>query len=74
LRNQRVQHFEKTENGARKVYVLFPDSDDAYILEGNYLKIWQLADGTVGEEGLKAVDGEAYSEMAKAGLIASCEL
>jgi len=69
LRNPCVQHFEKTEGGTTKVYVLFPDGEDAYILEDSYLKIWQLADGTATEEALMAVDGAAYSEMAKAGLL-----
>jgi len=73
LRNQCVQHFEKADGGVPKVYVLFPDSEDAYILEENYLKIWQLADGRVREEDLKAVDGEAYAAMMDAGLMTICE-
>jgi len=73
LRSPSVQNVEKTENGSRKVYVLPPDSDDAYILEDSYLKIWDMADGTALEETLKAVDGEAYSAMAEAKLMTNVE-
>jgi len=69
LRSPGVQHVEKNENGSRKMYVLLPDSEDAYILDDSYLKIWDMADGTALEEDLKAVDGEAYSAMAEAGLL-----
>lgn len=69
LRNQTLQNFEKKEGISLKVYVMFPDSDDAYILEGNYLKIWQLADGTVEDNELRSVDEKAYTSMLKANLL-----
>lgn len=69
LRNQTLQSFEKNDGDSLKVYVLFPDNDDAYILEGTYLKIWQLADGTVEGNELRYVDEKAFSSMINANLL-----
>jgi len=69
LRNQTLQSFEKNDGNSIKGYAMFPDNDDAYILEGTYLKIWQLADGTVEDNELKSVDADAFSSMLNAGLL-----
>lgn len=69
LRNQTLQSFEKNDGDSLKLYVMFPDNDDAYILEGAYLKIWLLADGTVADNELRSVDEDAFSSMIKADLL-----
>jgi len=69
LRNQTLHNFEKNEGESIKLYVLFPDNDEAYILEGTHLKIWKLADGTVEDEELKAIDEDAFSSMIDANLL-----
>ena len=69
LRNQTLQSFEKNDGDSLKLYVMFPDNDDAYILEGAYLKIWQLADGTMEDNELKSVDEDAFSSMINANLL-----
>lgn len=69
LRNQTLHNFEKNEGESVKLYVLFPDNDDAYILEGAHLKIWKLADGTVEDTALKAIDEDAFSSMINANLL-----
>lgn len=69
LRNQTLQSFKKNDGDSLKLYVMFPDNDDAYILEGAYLKIWQLADGTVEDNELRSVDEDAFSSMINANLL-----
>ncbi|MBV8326815.1 hypothetical protein [Chryseobacterium sp.] len=69
LRNQTLQNFEKIENGSLKIYVLFPENDDAFTLEENYARIWQMADGTLNGNTLKNIDQEAFNSMMEAHLI-----
>nr|WP_315028095.1 hypothetical protein [uncultured Chryseobacterium sp.] len=74
MRNQTLQNFEKIENDALKIYVLFPEDEDAYILEGNYAKIWNLAEGTIDENTLKEIDHEAFVSMMEAQLLQEYDL
>jgi len=70
LRNQQLLSLHKEENGQPAVYLLGPNEEDAYVLEGKYREIWERADGLSPVSQVCGPDNaREYREMLAADLI-----
>jgi len=70
VRNQTLVSFDKKDGEESKTYVMFPESEDAYILSDGYKDLWDEADGFTSDTDLVARHGkEVFEEMLSAALV-----
>jgi len=70
VRNQTLVSFDKKDGEESKTYVMFPESEDAYILSDGYKDLWDEADGFTLDTELAARHGkEVFEEMLSAALV-----